>query len=451
MTAEGEAKGAGAGWLSLRTPAGPMAVYRAVPPAARRPAAAVVVLQEAFGVNEHIQDVTRRIAAQGYLALAPSLFHRGPATVDYADHATAMQRIGELGPEQIVEDVAAVVAHLDAAEGIPPQRTSLLGFCFGGRAAVTAATEIPGLASTIAFYGPGIAAGPHAVLDAVGGMTGPLLMMAGDQDPTIPAEHLAAITEACAKAGVDLRLRVFAGAGHAFHCDARPAFYRAEAARQAWQDAVAFLAETAGRPAVPASPARQQAMAGVSLVDPEDLPPELAGRLRPRIERLGYLGDFFRIAAHQPAALAGFIDFTEASRKALPDALAEVVALTVATRTRNDYERHQHERLAMSLGLSRDWVRAVECLDPGHPGLTAEQRAVMAWVTAALKDHGHGSGEALARLTGAVGQRAAVAVVLLTGRYLAHATLVNSFGVLPPVPSVLADTGGAPGREPATP
>jgi carboxymethylenebutenolidase len=76
-----------------------------------------------------------------------------------------------------------------------------------------------------------------------------VLFMVGDQDPTIPAEHIAAIREACAQAGTDLRVRIFPGAGHAFHCDARPALYRAEAARQAWQEAVAFLAEATGGPA----------------------------------------------------------------------------------------------------------------------------------------------------------------------------------------------------------
>ena len=160
-----------------------------------------------------------------------------------------MQRIAELGREEIGADVAAVLAHLAAVENVPAERTSVIGFCFGGRAAFTAATQFPGLASTVAFYGPGVAAGPHAVLDSVASITGPVLMMVGDQDPTIPAEHIAAIREACALAGTDLRVRIFPGAGHAFHCDARPALYRADAARQAWREAAAFLAETAASPA----------------------------------------------------------------------------------------------------------------------------------------------------------------------------------------------------------
>lgn len=242
--ADGARPPANASWLELSTPAGPMRVYRVAPRLGAEPPVALIVLQEAFGVNEHIQDVTRRAAAEGYLALAPDLFHRGAATVDYADQATAMQRIAELGHDEIGADVAAVLAHLAVVENVPAGRTSVIGFCFGGRAAFTAATRSPGLASTVAFYGPGVAAGPHAVLDFVASITGPVLMIVGDQDPTIPAEHIAAIQEACAQAGTDLRIRIFPGAGHAFHCDARPALYRSDAARQAWREAAAFLAET---------------------------------------------------------------------------------------------------------------------------------------------------------------------------------------------------------------
>lgn len=230
-------------WLSLDTPDGRMRVYQVDPgDGATHPRAAVLVLQEAFGVNDHIQDVTRRIASEGYLALAPDLFHRtGVATVDYADRDTAMRLIADLGPDQIDNDVVAVLTHLREARGITPARTGIVGFCVGGRAAFTAATSFPELAVTVSFYGPGIAAGPHAVLDRTAGITGPVLMIVGDADPTIPQEQLASIQRACEEHGVDLRLEVFPGAGHAFHCDARPAAYHAEAATQAWAHTTRFL------------------------------------------------------------------------------------------------------------------------------------------------------------------------------------------------------------------
>lgn len=235
-------------WLELPTSDGPMRVYCARPADPTPPAAAVLVLQEAFGVNDHIQDLTRRVAAEGYLALAPELFHRtGGGTVDYADRDTAMALIDAISPEQIDTDITAALEYLDEHENIPVQRCAVVGFCFGGRAAFTAATTTLGLGATIAFYGPGVVTGPHAVLDRIDQITGPVLMLVGDQDPTIPAEHREAIRAAGERARTDLWIKVFPDAGHAFHCDARPALYLESAARQAWQLATSFLAENIGK------------------------------------------------------------------------------------------------------------------------------------------------------------------------------------------------------------
>lgn len=237
-----------ADWLTLTTADGPMRLYRVLPPLAQAvtPPAAIIVLQEAFGVNDHIQDVARRLAKEGYLAVAPDLFHRsGIATVDYTDRDTAMRLIDELGPEPIIADVSAVLTHLAGDDRIPAERTGIVGFCFGGRAAFTAATVLP-VAATVVFYGPGITRGPHAVLDRTSHITRPVLMLVGDADPTIPADDVSAIQSAAQEAGIDLRVIAFAGAGHAFHCDARPNAYVAEAARQAWQDSTDFLARNLG-------------------------------------------------------------------------------------------------------------------------------------------------------------------------------------------------------------
>lgn len=248
MTAHQQHASPATEWRTLDTADGPMRVYVARPPA---PDGAVIVLQEAFGVNEHIQDVARRVADAGYLALAPDLFHRHEVgLVDYADRDTAMSRISALGVDEIGTDVGAALRHLAETEAISHDHTGLLGFCFGGRAAFTAASLVPDLAATVVFYGPGVAAGPHAVLDRVDGIGGHVLMLVGDQDPTIPAEHLDAIQNACEQTQVDLRIELFPGAGHAFHCDARPQAYHEEAAKRAWQQTVQFLAATvpANRP-----------------------------------------------------------------------------------------------------------------------------------------------------------------------------------------------------------
>ncbi len=181
-------------------------------------------------------------------------------------------------------------------------------------------------------------------------------------------------------------------------------------------------------------------LAGVPLIGVEELDPRVRQRLQSKIDRLGYLGVFFQLTAHQPEALAAFIDYTDATKKALPDDLAEVVALTVATATGNDYERHQHERLSVKLGLTKDWVAGVERLDPDTGELTLEQRATQRWVLAVLKDHGRGTAEEVHSLVRGLGPKAAIAVALMCGRYVAHATIANSFGILSPVPSIFADS-----------
>src|SRR5258708_29808144 len=90
-----------------------------------------------------------------------------------------------------------------------------------------------------------------------------------------------------------------------------------------------------------------------------ELDPDLAELLRPKVERLNYLGEFFQFTGHQPRALISFYTLTEDLKKALPDNLTELVALTVATLMDNAYERVQHERLALKLGLSGAWIREV--------------------------------------------------------------------------------------------
>jgi alkylhydroperoxidase family enzyme len=180
-------------------------------------------------------------------------------------------------------------------------------------------------------------------------------------------------------------------------------------------------------------------LAGVPLIGIDELDPRVRQRLQAKIDRLGYLGVFFQLTAHQPEALAAFIDYTDATKKALPDDLAEVVALTVATATGNDYERHQHERLSVKLGLTKEWVASVEQLDPDSSDLTLEQRATQRWVLAVLKDHGRGTEVEVDSLVRGLGPKAAIAIALMCGRYVAHATIANSFGIQPPVPSIFVD------------
>ena len=132
-----------------------------------------------------------------------------------------------------------------------------------------------------------------------------------------------------------------------------------------------------------------------------ELTPGLQDLLGPRVERLGYLGEFFRVTAVQPDALAAFVEFTEALKRALPEELTEVIALSLAARTGNAYERHQHERLCLALGLERGWIADVLSLSPtAATRLTDRERAVQALSLAivdSLDRGGHPRGRRSAR------------------------------------------------------
>ena len=172
----------------------------------------------------------------------------------------------------------------------------------------------------------------------------------------------------------------------------------------------------------------------------EALRGDVAEMLRPRIERLGYLGEFFTCAAHQPAALMSFMAFTEDLRRALPDRITETVALTVSTELGNAYERHQHERLSIKLGFGEDWIRAVEALDPDHSAMGEVERRVQTLTLAVIRRHGHQTAGELEPVVSCIGHEQAIAVLMLIGRYVTHALIVNALELQAPVPSPLMST-----------
>ena len=170
----------------------------------------------------------------------------------------------------------------------------------------------------------------------------------------------------------------------------------------------------------------------------DEMAPELAAMLRPRVERLGYLGEFFRYTAHQPQALMSFLGFTENLRKALPNNLTEVVALTVAAFMSNAYERVQHERLSLKQGFSKAWIREVLSIRPeAASNMSAAEIDLQKLVLAVLERRGHNTQSELGVVIRAIGHQQAIAVLMLVGRYTTHAMIVNSLALAPPVKSPL--------------
>lgn len=171
-----------------------------------------------------------------------------------------------------------------------------------------------------------------------------------------------------------------------------------------------------------------------------DLPAALAASLEPRVKRLGYLGEFFKCAAHQPRALASFIEFTAASQEGLSNRLIEVIALTCTGWMGNAYEHNQHERLCVRLGFGRDWVAAVNACGPETDSpMTAEERGVQQLTLTVLETHGRAAGGPFEETLQRIGPQLAMAILMTIGRCVTHSLIVNTLGLEPPVPSIFED------------
>ncbi len=218
---------------------GPMSCYEAIPDRGGSPTrGAVVVLQEAFGVNAHIEDVTRRLASAGYHAVAPHLFHRtGSPTIAYDNIAAVMPHMQAVTDKGVIADVEAVVSRLHDARWSAGQ-IGVVGFCMGGRSSFLVAGTMA-LGAAVGFYGGGIVTRRSADMDSllglIPGMATPWLGLFGDADPSIPVEDVEALRERLSsEARVDATVVRYAEAAHGFHCDVRPS-YSAEAAADAWR------------------------------------------------------------------------------------------------------------------------------------------------------------------------------------------------------------------------
>jgi carboxymethylenebutenolidase len=210
-----------------------LAAYRAAP--AGTPRGALVVVQEIFGVNHHIKNVTDGFAADGYHCLAPALFDRvergfetGYAPADI-ERGRAVR--GKVSLDAMVFDVRAAVAELKKS-GL---KVGVVGYCLGGTIAWLAATRIDGVAGAVGYYGGGIAD------TAAERPRCPVLLHFGETDAAIPAEHWDRIK----KAHPNLPMHIYPGAGHGFSCDERGSFHE-PSHKLARQRTIEFLRQHVG-------------------------------------------------------------------------------------------------------------------------------------------------------------------------------------------------------------
>jgi carboxymethylenebutenolidase len=233
--------------LDVDTAHGPMPLYEARPGGDAR--GAVIVVQEAFGVNAYIEDVTRRFAAEGYLAVAPHMFHRsGGGTVPYADFAKVVPHYEHLDDGGILVDVDAALEYLHRA-GWDDARTGIVGFCFGGRVTFLVALR-RALGAAVGFYGGGIVTARFPkfppLVDEVAQLRTPWLGLFGDLDKSIPVDDVEQLRDALKSAPVATEIVRYPEATHGFHCDQRDA-YDETAAKDGWNRTLAwFEAHMAG-------------------------------------------------------------------------------------------------------------------------------------------------------------------------------------------------------------
>jgi carboxymethylenebutenolidase len=215
-----------------------MAAYVARPQGGG-PHPGLLVFQEAFGVNHHIRNVSERFAAEGYVAIAPELFHRTAPPgfeVSYTDFPAVAPHMKAVTTETLELDIRAAYEWLTSNAQVKASEISSVGFCMGGRASFIANSVVP-LHAAVSFYGGGIATG---LLDRAAKLYAPSLFIWGGLDKHIPPEHRRAVTEAMSAQQKIYVNAEFSRADHGFFCDERAA-YEPHSARQAWALTLEFL------------------------------------------------------------------------------------------------------------------------------------------------------------------------------------------------------------------
>lgn len=228
---------------------GEMDAYLVVPSGNGSPRRGLVVIMEAFGVNSHIQDLTRRFAREGFVAIAPELFHRTGRNVisdDYTQFGSIAPHFQALTNEGIETDVRASLEHLRSRPDVDAAQVAIVGYCVGGFGAFLAACRCD-VSRSVVYYGGGIVRERpqmklqlKPLLHEVGGIRAPMQLHFGDQDQGIPLADVEAIRAKLDEAGVQHELHVYPGAGHGFFCDQRASYHPGSAAT-AWERTVRFL------------------------------------------------------------------------------------------------------------------------------------------------------------------------------------------------------------------
>jgi carboxymethylenebutenolidase len=232
-----DANGLDVAEVKVPTADGSIPAYRAMP-ASGGPFATVLVVQEIFGVHEHIKDICRRLAKAGYFAIAPELYARQGDPSQYADIPKLVADIVSKVPDyEVLSDLDATVIYAKDSGKADAARLAITGFCWGGRPVWLYAAHNPSLKAAASWYGPidrpRTELQPKYPIDLAGELKCPVLGLYGALDKGIPVESVDRMEAACKTAGKTCEFKVYPDAQHGFNADYRPS-YNADAAKDGW-------------------------------------------------------------------------------------------------------------------------------------------------------------------------------------------------------------------------
>ena len=233
-------KGLVAGEVRVPTMTGPIPAYRAMPDKnGKYPV--MLVVQEIFGVHEHIKDVCRRLAKLGYFAIAMDVYHRQGDVTKMTDNQQIFSQVVNHVPDsQVMSDLDASVVYAEATGRADTARLGVTGFCWGGRITWTYCVHNPKVKAGVAWYGRLVAPQkaplqPAYPIELAPHLKVPVLGLYGGADASIPVDTVEQMRAALKAAGkTPSEIVVYDGAPHAFYADYRPS-YRKEAAEDGWK------------------------------------------------------------------------------------------------------------------------------------------------------------------------------------------------------------------------
>jgi carboxymethylenebutenolidase len=232
-----DSNGLVAGEVKIPVPDGEIPAYRAMP-ASGGPFPTVLVVHEIFGVHEHIKDICRRLAKQGYFAAAPLLFSREGDVTSMADTQQIISKVVAKVPDkQVSSDLDATVAWAKSTGQADTTKLGITGFCWGGRQVWLYAAHNSALKAGVAWYGPlqmpPSELRPKNPIDLVDQINAPILGLYGGKDMGIPAAQIKQMRAALKAAGKPSLIVIYPDAGHGFNADYRPS-YNPQAAKDGW-------------------------------------------------------------------------------------------------------------------------------------------------------------------------------------------------------------------------